>query len=205
MAKTSTAANVIANRYATALIETADQAKVLDSVEKDMAALSTMLAQSEDLSNLIASPVFSREQQQGAVAALGTQAGFNRLTLNFLGVLTQNRRLYSLNAIIKAFRAELSKRRGEVTAVVRSAFPLTPDQEVALRNSLTRSVGANVQLDVSLDRELLGGMIVTVGSRMIDDSVKGKLARLKQAMQSTSNTQSLANQNTPPNSQKEVV
>lgn len=205
MAKTSTAANVIAKRYATALIETADQAKVLDSVEKDLAKLAVMLEQSADLVTLISSPVFSREQQQSAIGTLGKESGFDRLTMNFLGVLSQNRRLYSVGAIIKAFRAELSKRRGEVTATIKAAYPLTPDQETALRNSLTRSVGANVQLDVSIDKSLLGGMIVTVGSRMIDDSVKGKLARLKLAMQSSPNTQSLANQNTPPNSPKKEV
>ena len=192
MAKSSTAANVIADRYATALIETAEQAKTLDSVEKNIETLAAMLNGSDDLKNLISSPVFSREQQQAALVALGQTAGFDRLTQNFLGVLSQNRRLYSLNAIIKAFRGELSKRRGEVKASVRSAFPLTAEQERTLQDSLKKSLGFNVHLDLSVDRSLLGGMIVTVGSRMIDDSVKSKLERLKQAMQS----QSQANQNT---------
>jgi F-type H+-transporting ATPase subunit delta len=198
VAKSSTAANVIANRYATALIETAEQAKTLDSVEKDIGALASMLGGSDDLKNLISSPVFSREEQQAALTALAKASGFDRLTQNFLGVLSQNRRLYALNAIIKAFQGELSRRRGEVKASVRTAFPLTPEQERALQDSLKKSLGFNVHLDLSVDRDLLGGMVVTVGSRMIDDSVKSKLERLKQVMQS----QPQANQNTH---MKEVV
>ncbi len=184
MAKSSTAANVIANRYATALIETAEQAKALDSVEKDMIALAAMLAGSDDLKSLISSPIFSREKQQAAIQALAKAAGFNTLTVNFLGVLSQNRRLFSLEQILRAFTTELSKRRGEVRAQVKTAFPLTPEQERLLQDSLKKSLGFNVHLEKSVDRSLLGGMIVTVGSRMIDDSVKSKLDRLKQVMQS---------------------
>lgn len=182
---------MIADRYATALIETAEQAKALDSIEKDMNALAGMLNGSDDLRHLISTPVFSREAQQAALAALGEASGFDRLTQNFLGVLSQNRRLYALNAIIKAFQGELSRRRGEIKASVRTAFPLTPEQERTLQDSLKKSLGFNVHLDLSVDRDLLGGMIVTIGSRMIDDSVRSKLERLKQAMQS----QSQANQN----------
>lgn len=202
MAKSSTAANVIANRYATALIETADQAKTLDSVEKDMAALGGMLSQSADLKTLIASPIFSRDQQTAAMSALASEAGFNKLTANFLSVLCQNRRLYALGAILKAFREGLSARRGEVRAQVKSAFALTPEQERLLQDSLKKTLGFNVQLETSVDRTLLGGMIVTVGSRMIDDSVKSKLERLKQVMQSQG--QSNQNLQTIP-SKKEVV
>ena len=187
MTKSSSAAHVIANRYATALIETAETAKALDSVEKDMSQLAAMLEQSDDLNALISSPLFNRDQQQNALSALGQKSGFNQLSINFLGVLAQNRRLYTLGAILKAFRNELSKRRGEVRAQVASAFPLTLEQERMLQDSLKKSLGFNVQLDLSVDRSLLGGMVVTVGSRMIDDSVKGKLERLKHIMQTQSN------------------
>ena len=187
MTKSSSAAHVIANRYATALIETAETAKALDSVEKDMSQLAAMLEQSDDLNALSSSPLFNRDQQQNALSALGQKSGFNQLSINFLGVLAQNRRLYTLGAILKAFRNELSKRRGEVRAQVASAFPLTPEQERMLQDSLKKSLGFNVQLDLSVDRSLLGGMVVTVGSRMIDDSVKGKLERLKHIMQTQSN------------------
>jgi F-type H+-transporting ATPase subunit delta len=198
VAKSSSAAHVIANRYATALIDTADSAKALDSVEKDMSELASMLEQSADLKSLISSPLFNRDQQMTSLTAIGQQAGFNKLTVNFLGVLAQNRRLADLGGIIKGFRQELSKRRGEIRAQVKSAFPLTPEQERMLQDSMKKSLGFNVQLETSVDRSLLGGMIVTVGSRMIDDSVKGKLERLKQVMQS----QTQSNQNT---AMKEVV
>lgn len=187
MTKSSSAAHVIANRYATALIETAETAKALDSVEKDMAQLASMLAQSADLTSLIASPLYNREQQTLALQSLAKTAGFDQITINFIGVLAHNRRLSALAVIFKAFTAELSKRRGEVRAQVASAFPLTPEQERMLQDSLKKSLGFNVQLDLSVDRSLLGGMVVTVGSRMIDDSVKGKLERLKHIMQTQSN------------------
>lgn len=192
MAKSSTAANVIATRYATALIETASQtagqAGAIESVEKDMSSLAAMLAESADLRSLISSPLFRREQQQDAISAIAEKSGFNKLTINFLNVLAQNRRLGALAQIIKAFHDELARSRGVVKAGVRTAFALTPDQERALQDQLKKSLGFNVHLDLSVDRSLLGGMIVTVGSRMVDDSVKGKLARLKQTMQTYSNT-----------------
>lgn len=191
--KSSTAANVIANRYATALIDTADSAKALESVEKDMTELGAMLDQSDDLKALIGSPLYTREQQLDAIQTLARQAGFHQLSVNFMGVLAQNRRLYTLGAVLKAFREELSRRRGEVRAQVKSAFPLTAEQERMLQDSLKKSLGFNVQLEKSVDRSLLGGMIVTVGSRMIDDSVKGKLDRLKHVMQQ----QIQSNQNIP--------
>jgi F-type H+-transporting ATPase subunit delta len=191
VAKSSTAANVIATRYATALIETASQAVgqagAIDSVEKDMSALATMLAASEDLRSLISSPLFRSEQQQAAISALAEKAGFNKLTINFLNVLAQNRRLGALEQIIVAFKDALAARRGEVKADVTTAFALTSEQERALQDSLKKSLGFNVHLNLNVDRSLLGGMVLTVGSRMVDDSVKGKLARLKQAMQSHTN------------------
>ncbi len=187
MAKSSTAANVIATRYATALIETASQANAIESVEKDMSALATMVDASEDLRSLISSPLFRGEQQQAAISAIAEKAGFNKLTSNFLNVLAQNRRLDALAQIISAFKDALAARRGEVKADVTTAFALTAEQERALQDSLKKSLGFNVHLNLNVDRSLLGGMVLTVGSRMVDDSVKGKLARLKQAMQSHTN------------------
>ncbi len=187
MAKSSTAANVIATRYATALIETAEQASSVESVEKDMSSLAAMLAASDDLRSLISSPLFRSEQQQDAISAIAEKAGFNKLTINFLSVLAQNRRLSALEQIIGAFKDALAARRGEVKADVTTAFALTAEQQRALQDQLKKSLGFNVHLNLSVDRSLLGGMVLTVGSRMVDDSVKGKLARLKQAMQTHSN------------------
>jgi F-type H+-transporting ATPase subunit delta len=187
VAKSSTAANVIATRYATALIETAEQASSVESVEKDMSSLAAMLAASDDLRSLISSPLFRSEQQQEAISAIAEKAGFNKLTVNFLNVLAQNRRLGALEQIITAFKDALAARRGEVKADVTTAFALTPEQQRTLQDQLKKSLGFNVHLNLSVDRSLLGGMVLTVGSRMVDDSVKGKLARLKQAMQTHSN------------------
>lgn len=187
MAKSSTAANVIATRYATALIETAEQANALGSVEKDVNELAAMLASSSDLQTLVSNPLFRRDQQARALTAVAAQSGFNKLTINFLSLLAQNRRLYALPQIARALSDQLAVRRGEVKARVSSAFALTPEQQRALQDELKKSLGFKVHLDLTVDRSLLGGMVVTVGSRMIDDSVKGKLARLKQAMQTQSN------------------
>lgn len=161
--------------------------KAVEAVEKDMGALATMLAGSQDLRALIGNPLTGRKKQEAAVLAVAQKAGFNDLTVRFLGVLAQNGRLNALAGIIKAFGNELRKRRGEVQATVQTAFALTPAQTKALQEQLSKAMGTNVTLDVSVNKELLGGMTVTVGSRMIDDSVRSKLDRLQRAMTSGSN------------------
>ncbi len=192
MAQSSSAAHQIASRYAGALIDTAQQAGALDSVEKDMAELSAMLEASADLQKLISSPTFATTQQEEAVLAIAKAASFSKLTLNFLQVLSHNRRLPALKIILSAFREETSRRRGEVKATVRSAFALTPEQERSLQDELKKSLGFKVQLDASVDKSLLGGMVVTVGSKQIDDSVKSKLASLKKTLTSSNqNTKNL--------------
>lgn len=160
---------------------------VVQQVEQDMKDLGAMLASSTDLRVLIENPLIGRGQQQKAVQGIAAQAKFNELTVRFLGVLAQNRRLPGLPSILKAFSAELRKRRGEVQAVVKTAYALTPAQTKALQEQLAKAMGTNVTLDVSVDKDLLGGMTVTVGSRMIDDSVRSKLERLQRAMTSGSN------------------
>lgn len=187
MTTTASAASKIAERYATALIETGEQSKTLESIEKDLESLITMVESSEDLTSLIKSPLYNGAQQTGAIQAIAQKAGFNKLTSNFLGVLAQNRRLNILKDVISAFRAQLSHRRGEVLAKVTTAFPLTPEQERYLQDSLKKSLGFKVTLQVTVDPSILGGMIVTVGSKMVDDSVRRKLERLKLKMQSSSN------------------
>ena len=177
----------MAVRYASAFLDMAAEKGVVQQVEQDMKELGGMLAGSADLRVLIENPLIGRSHQQKAVQGLAAQAKFNDLTVRFLGVLAQNRRLPGLPAILKAFASELRKRRGEVQAVVRTAFALTPAQTRALQEQLAKAMGTNVTLDVSVDKDLLGGMTVTVGSRMIDDSVRSKLERLQRAMTSGSN------------------
>lgn len=177
----------MAVRYASAFLDMAAEKGVIQQVEQDMKDLGGMLAGSAELRALIENPLIGRIQQEKAVQALGAQAKFNELTLRFLGVLAQNRRLPGLPGILKAFATELRRRRGEVQAVVKTAYALTPAQTKALQEQLTQAMGSNVTLDVAVDKDLLGGMTVTVGSRMIDDSVRSKLERLQRAMTSGSN------------------
>lgn len=186
MAKTSSslagAAHTIASRYATALIETSHEAGALSVVESNLNELAAMMESSADLRMLVSSPVYGRESITGAVQELARKAGFHPLTINFLAVLAVNGRLNRLSNILEAFAFEVSKRKGEIRAQVLTAFPLNAEQERTLQDALKKSVGFKVQLEMSVDREILGGMIVTIGSRMIDDSVKSKLEALKRAM-----------------------
>ena len=187
-------------RYATALVEVAADSGKIDSVEKDLNEFEGMIAASQDLQLVLRSPLISREQQIAAMTSLAQKAGFQDITANFLALLAQNRRLPMAQGIVNAVKADISRRRGEIAADVQSAFELTKAQEKALQDSLANALGQAVAVNVSVDKDLIGGMIVTVGSRMIDDSVKRKLERLKRAMQSNSNSNNnseaaVANQN----------
>lgn len=178
----NTTSGLIATRYATSLLEMAATAKALEKVEGDLQELASMLQASPDLQALVRNPLFNRVQQQRAIAVLAAQAQFDKLTVSFLGVLVNNRRLSILPAVIKAFRIEAAHRRGEVEARVQTAYALTPAQTDALQKELTKALGSHVTLNVEVAKDLLGGMIVTVGSRMVDDSLKRKLERLKRTL-----------------------
>ncbi|MCI5060748.1 MAG: F0F1 ATP synthase subunit delta [Alphaproteobacteria bacterium] len=175
-------------RYATALVDIAGESKKIDSVEQDLRDLSAMIAASSDFQTLIKSPLISRKEQQDAVQAIAKKAKFQDITVNFLSLLAQNRRLDIVEAIANAVHEMMSKRRGEVNAKVQSAFKLSPAQEKALREALEKAVGKAVAVQVEVDKDLIGGMVVTMGSQMIDDSVKRKLERLKIAMSASANT-----------------
>lgn len=191
MAQSSSAAHQIASRYAGALIDTAQAANALDSVERDMNDLSAMLSGSEDFQKLVSSPAYGESQQISAIQAIAAGASLHQLTRNFLSVLIANRRLMVLEQMIAAFLEEMSRRRGEVKAQVQTAVPLNETQTRELSDQLAKSLGQQVRLDISVDPSLLGGMVVTVGSRQIDDSVKTKLERLKQTLTSNQNTVNL--------------
>lgn len=178
---------MVAVRYASAFLDMAAEQGVVQQVEADMGDLAAMLDGSADLRAMIHNPLTGRAAQKKAIMALAQQAKFNDLSVRFLGVLADNRRLAGLGPILKAFAAELRKRRGEVQAQVQTAFALTPAQTRALQEQLAKAMGTNVILDASVNKDLLGGMTVTVGSRMIDDSVRSKLDRLQRAMTSGSN------------------
>ncbi len=173
---------LIAERYASALYELADAAKALDQIAADLRSLKAMMAASTDLVRLIRSPVLGRADQSNAVTALAEKAGFHDLTRRFLGTVAANRRLFTLTAVIDGFLAELARRRGEATADVTSAVSLTPAQTAALEEALRSVVGSKVTVDLKVDRSLIGGLVVRVGSRMIDTSLATKLRRLRLAM-----------------------
>ena len=172
----------LAGRYATALFELADEAKALDAVADDLRALKALLAESDSLRRLVRSPVLSRDEQGRAIEAVLSKAGASPLTLKFIGVAAANRRLFALPGMIDAYLAELARRRGEMTAQVTSAHALSDSQTKALVDQLKKAVGAKVTVDVSVDPSLLGGLVVKVGSRMIDSSLRTKLSKLQLAM-----------------------
>ncbi len=182
MAAQTTEQGGLATRYAAALFDLADSRHQLDAVAGDLAALAKMVADSADLKRLINSPVLSRAEQGKAMAAVLQAAGFSDLTQKFIGLVAQNRRLFAIPAMIKAYQKMLADRRGEMTAEVTAARALTDAQQAAVSDAIKRVVGGKVAIDVKVDPSLLGGLIVRIGSRMIDSSLKTKLQKLQFAM-----------------------
>jgi F-type H+-transporting ATPase subunit delta len=172
----------LAGRYATALFDLADEQKSLDAIADDLRSLRAMLDGSGDLQRLVRSPVLSREAQGEAMAALADKADLQTLSRNFLGLLARNRRLFLLRPVIDAFLQTLAARRGEVSAEVTSAQPLSDSQLAAVTAALEKSVAGSVSVEAKVDPALLGGMVVRVGSRMVDSSLRSKLQRLEMAM-----------------------
>jgi F-type H+-transporting ATPase subunit delta len=185
LASTATGDTGLAERYAAALFDLADERHALDAVAGDLRELRDMVAASGDLVRLLRSPVVSRDEQGKAVAALAERAGLSDLTRDFLGVVASNRRLFAVPAMIEAYLRKLAERRGEVTAEVTIAQPLNEARQAALTEQLRRAIGSRVAIDIRIDPALLGGMIVKVGSRMVDASLSSRLQRLRLAMKST--------------------
>lgn len=172
----------LAGRYASALYELADGEKALDAVAGDLRSLRQALIDSPELSRLVRSPVLSRDDQTRGITAVLEKMGANALTQKFLGTVAANRRLFALDAMITAFLAELAARRGEVTADVTSAVELSEEQLGEVTEALKKAVGQKVAVNLSVDPALIGGLIVRVGSRMVDNSIRSKLQRLQLAM-----------------------
>lgn len=171
-------------RYAGALFELAgDQGKIAD-VEGDLANFQTLLNDSEELRRLVASPVFTSEDQGKALAAICDKAGISALTKNFLQVVAKNRRLFAVPQMIKDFKLLASHARGEVTAQVISAQALTEEQISQLKDALKASVGKTVMLETVVDPTILGGLIVKVGSQMVDSSLRTKLTAIRTGLKS---------------------
>lgn len=172
----------LAGRYATALFELARDQKQLETVGTSLAALRQALSDSEDFRALTTSPLISRDQATKAVAATAQAMRLDPITSNFLGVLAQNRRLSRLEGVIRAFNTLAARHRGETTAEVTTAHPLSDDQVAALKANLRTRLGRDVSVDLDVDPALLGGLVVKVGSQMIDGSIRTKLNTLAHAM-----------------------
>jgi F-type H+-transporting ATPase subunit delta len=169
-------------RYATALFELAQEAKSLDRVAADLDIFAAMLASSDDLTRLVRSPVFSSADQVRALDALFAKAGIAGLAANFIGLAARNRRLFAIADMIAAYRALMAAQRGEIAAEVTSAEKLSAPQVARLKAELKGAVGRDVLLAQKVDPSILGGLVVKVGSRMVDSSLATKLDNLKVAM-----------------------
>ena len=174
----------LAGRYAAALFELARDSRVLDQVADDLDALGRMIGASADLARLIRSPVLKRQDQARAIDAILTKVGAGQLTRNFVGVVARKHRLFELPAMIRAYRTLLARHRGEVTADVTSAQPLEERQLDALRARLRQSLGREPRIATRVDPDLLGGLVVRVGSRMFDSSLRTRLNQTQLAMKS---------------------
>lgn len=179
MSSASSDVSGVAGRYAAALFELADEHKKLDEVASDLASIRGLLAESADLRRLVSSPVIGRDLQGQAVKAVFEKAGLTEITLNLVGVVAQNRRLFALDDICVAYRNLLASRRGEMTAEVTTAHELTADQRDRLEQELRTAMGSKVSIETQVDSSLLGGIVVKVGSRMVDSSLRTKLQRLE--------------------------
>ena len=172
----------IAQRYATAVFELAKEGKNLKAVEGDLDALEAALADSADFRDLISSPVYTRDEQGVGVGAIAKQMKLSPTVANVLGLMAQKRRLFALPQLVAALRAAIAEDKGEVTAEVTAAKAMTKAQQDNLAKSLKASIGKDVKVNVAVDESLIGGLVVKVGSRMIDTSIKAKLDALQNSM-----------------------
>ncbi|PLS21960.1 F0F1 ATP synthase subunit delta [Neptunicoccus cionae] len=172
----------IAVRYATAVFELAKEANELPALEKDLDALTAALEESTDFVELISNPVYTRDEMAAAVAAIGKKMKLTSTVANTLGLMAQKRRLFVLPALIDTVKGMIAEEKGEVSAEVTAAKKLTKAQEEKLTKTLKASVGKDVKVNVTVDESLIGGLIVKVGSKMIDSSIKSKLSNLQNAM-----------------------
>lgn len=172
----------LSGRYATALFELAENGKQIDAVEASLKTVRQALSESADFMSLTSNPAIGRGPAGKAIAAVAATLGLDPMTTKFLGVLAENRRLRELPAVIRAYRALAARHRGETTAEVTSAHPLTDAQVADLKQALRTRVGRDVSVDLSVDPSLLGGLVVKIGSQMIDSSIKTRLNTLAHAM-----------------------
>ena len=172
----------MAGRYATALFDLALEANAVEAVKADLGRFDALMVESADLNRLVRSPVFSAKEQLQALSAVLDRLGISGLVANFLKLAASNRRLFAVRDMIKAFRALVAEHKGEATAAVTVAEPLKDQHVDALRAALKSVTGKDVDLDIKIDPAILGGLVVKLGSRMVDSSLRTKLNGIKHAM-----------------------
>ena len=176
----------MAGRYATALFELALETSELKAVRADLERFDAMLGESSDLSRLVRSPVFSADEQIKALDAVLAKAGIGGLSAKFLNVLIANRRLFAVQAVIRDFRRLVANHKGEVTAEVTLAEKPSDAHLAAIKGALNTVTKKDVQVEINVDPAIIGGLVVKVGSRMVDTSLRTKLNALKHAMKEVS-------------------
>jgi F-type H+-transporting ATPase subunit delta len=185
VAATDETVSGVPGRYATALFELAQEADAVDETAAQLSRFQALLDESDDLRRLVRSPVFSAEDQLAALDAVCARAEVRGLALNFIRLVTGNRRLFAIGDMIKAYRSLAARARGEVSAEVTSAEALGDKHLEEIRGAIKSTVGRDVDLALKVDPAILGGLIVKVGSRMVDNSLKTKLQNLRIAMKGT--------------------
>jgi F-type H+-transporting ATPase subunit delta len=176
----------MAGRYATALFELARDEKAIDSVRADLERFEVLLAESGDLLRLVRSPVYSNDAQGKALASVLDKAGVKGLSASFLLLVTANRRLFAVREMIKAFRSLVARHKGEVTAEVTLAEKPSDTHLSTIKSTLKSVTGKDVLIDVKVDPAIIGGLVVKLGSRMVDSSLRTKLNAIKHAMKEVS-------------------
>ncbi len=182
MSEPASISSGIAMRYATAVFELAKESNSLDALETDVDALDGALTESTDLRSLITSPVYSRDQVTTAITAVAKKMKLSQNMTGALGLMASKRRLFALPQVITSLRELIAEEKGEVTAEVTSANALTKSQEAELAKTLKARVGKEIKLKLTVDESLIGGLVIKVGSQMIDSSIRAQLAALKNSM-----------------------
>ncbi|WP_185962213.1 F0F1 ATP synthase subunit delta [Palleronia caenipelagi] len=182
MSDTASISSGIAKRYATAIFDLAKEQNALDAIASDADTLIAAYGESADLRDLLHSPVYSRDSQQAAIGALAERMGLNKITGNALRLMAGKRRLFITRDLAITLREMVARERGEVTAEVTAAAELSDEQRGRLAETLKNVVGRDVNINLSVDESLIGGLIVKVGSKMIDTSIRSKLASLQNTM-----------------------
>jgi F-type H+-transporting ATPase subunit delta len=172
----------MAGRYATALFDLARDSNAIDAVQADLERFNTLLAESPDLTRLVRSPVFSAAERLQALSAVLERAGIGGLAAKFLKLVTANRRLFAVRDMVKAYRELVAEHKGEATAEVTVAERLKDEHVAALRSALKTVSGKDIDLDIRIDPAIIGGLVVKLGSRMVDTSLRTRLNAIRHAM-----------------------